>query len=488
MHQPRRKQPNLLTLGLLAGSLASPWIACAQAQPDDTRRIERQLRTAEGNEDYRLRTDTKLSLQERTQLDVGGSLSFTGLWVNDSSDNSTRLLQPEVVLYARASIDGAHQFFARARFVYRTFSDRDSFDGRGDRWIEPFPDRYWYEFDARKALAAYQGERVDWNLNLRIGRQFVNWGSGIALSETLYAVTPTIEFDRRWRLEGLAGITPDHTTDFDTSRWDYDERTRRAFFGGRVVYTFEGGSELYAYGLSMVDYYNENRLRPPLTPLGRTEFKYDSWYVGIGASGSIGINWTYDLEGIYQNGKSWSDPLRGAQRREDISAAAGKANLAYLFRDEGLSRVEAEVLFATGDSDRNSASSTSGGNLRGTSDHQFNALGYANTGLAFAPSLSNLVTLRLGGSTFPFRTSETFEGLQVGIDGLIFTKFNRQGPIDGLSTDRRFLGGEIDVFANWRLTSDLSMTARYGIFLPSAGTAGGKNARHFVLVGVTLGF
>lgn len=468
-------------LGLASGALAQP------PAPDDQRRLERSIRTAEGTEDYRLRVDTSLSLQERTQLDVGGYLSFTNLWTNESAINSTRLTQPEVTLFARASVDSAHSFFGRARFVHRSFSMGDSFDGRGDRWVQPFFDRYWYEFDLRKAMSVYQGVDSDFNFNVRAGRQFVDWGSGIALSETLYAVKPTIEFTRQFRLEMLAGLTPDHTVDFDASRFTFDEKTRRGFFGGKLGFTTEEGTEIYGFVLRMEDYYNDNRARPPLV-LNNVNFKYNSTYYGAGVNGSIGTDWIYSAEGIWQVGQSWSDPLFGPQSRETVNAAAGKLSLAYLFRDEGQTKAELEMLFATGDSDRGTASSTVGGNLPGTGDHQFLALGYANTGLAFAPSLSNIVSIRGGISTYPFRSISAMEALQMGIDGLVLFKYNRNGPIDDLSTTRHFLGGEVDVYANWRVTSDFSITARYGIFLPSAGIAGAKNARHFVLVGITLGF
>ncbi len=476
--------PLALATGLSIG--LAPSTAHAQGNAD-TRRIDRILRTGTETNDFRLRVDTSLSLAERSQIDVGGYLAFTGLFRNDAT-NSTRLWQPEAVIYGRANIDGAHQFFARGRFLYRTFSNGDSFDGRGDRWSEPFADRYWYEFDTRKAMSAYGGENPDFNFNVRVGRQFVEWGSGITLSETLYAVTPTLEFTRQLRLEGLAGITPDHTPDFDGSRWSFDEKTRRAYFGGRLAFTFPQGQEIYAFVLHMVDNYNDNRARPPLTPIGFVNFKYDSTYFGIGSSGSIGTDWLYAAEGIFQSGESYSDPLRGSQRVEDISAGAARLMVGYIVRDDNQSRIEGELLYATGDSDRNNATSTISGNLAGSTDTQFNALGYANTGLAFAPALSNLLSVRMGISTFPLKSDPTFDGLQIGIDAFVFAKPERRGPIDDLSGQSTFLGNEFDVYANWRITSDLSLTARYGIFLPSAGISGGRNARHFVLFGVTLAF
>src|SRR5262249_26297542 len=152
---------------------------------------------------------------------------------------------------------------ARARFRYQDFSPGDSFDGRGDRWVEPFIDRYWYEFDLARQVAAYEGRALDWDLNVRVGRQFVDWGAGLALSDQLYAMRPTIAWGPHWSIEGLAGITPgdESIIDFDISRADFDTKTKRGFFGGLLRYTFDGGQEVYAYGLRMEDYNNDHQAR-----------------------------------------------------------------------------------------------------------------------------------------------------------------------------------------------------------------------------------
>jgi hypothetical protein len=478
-----------LRAGAIALAAGSVLIASPAMAQQDTRRIERQLRTSEAG-DFRVRVDTSLTLAERTQFDYGGFVSLTGIWLNDSNENSRRLIQPEVALYARASLDGVHTVFVRSRFPYRSFSAGDSFDGRGDRWIEPFLDRYVYTFDLRRALEAYQGMSTDFNLNLSVGRQFVDWGAGLALSETLYAVRPVIELSRQFKIDTLVGLTPEHTADFDASRFNSDEKTRRSYIGVKPTYTFRNGTEVYAFALIMRDHYADTRGRPPIPSTLVVDFRTNAEYWGLGGSGSLGPDLLWQLEGIFQTGSSNSDPFRdplGQQSKQDIYAGAARGQLTWLVRDAARSRVQGEVLMFTGDGDRNVTTDTIGGNRRFTNDEAFNSLGLANTGLAFAPALSNLISTRLGASTFPLAGNDVFDQLQLGADLLLFNKYTSRGAIDQPSRDASFLGTELDLYANWRITGDLAVQARYGVFFPGAGLQN-RDTRHFLLLGVTLSF
>lgn len=472
----------------LAVATAGLAIDCrsAWAQQDATRRIERAVR--EATEDYRLRVDPTLSLEERTQFEVGGFTSLTGVWLDDSADNSRRLIQWDTNLFARASLDGVHNGFIRVRFPFREFSPGDSFDGRGDDWVDPFLDRYIYEFDLRRAIEVNDGRTSEHNFNLRVGRQFVDWGAGLALSETLLSVRPTFTFYDRFRIEGLVGVTPNTTVDFDASRSEFDRRTRRGYFGIRFVFTTEKSAEYYAFGLRMQDYNTDSNLRTPAGPVATANFKYSSTYFGLGSTGSLTSDITYLGELVWQAGKSQSDPLVAAQSEEDISAFAGRAQTSYLFRDERQTRLQLEGLFATGDSDRLSSTDTVNGNFPGTKDTAFNSLGFANLGLAFSPSFSNIYAIRAGGSTFPLRNDEWFHDLQIGLDFLVFGKMDKFGGIDETTGVDGFLGSEIDLSANYRITSDLAVNARYGVFFPGDAITGPKAARHFILLGVTLSF
>jgi hypothetical protein len=476
---------------VLAGLAPLVLVGSAFAQADE-RRAERAIRQADPTitGDERLQVDTDLALIERSIIDVGGFVALTAVWLDDSSDNNRRLIQPEATIYGRGIFDGgAHTVFARARARYRAFSEGDSFDGRGDRWTETVFDRWWYEFDLARLVAAHEGRSLDWNVNLRAGRQFVDWGAGLALSEQLYAARATVTLGPV-DVQGLIGITPgdDETiTDFDASRDDFNEDTERAFFGGMITYTFPSTHEIYGYVLHMGDDNSGDRPRAPIVP-EPVQFEYDATYLGIGSTGSIGPQLRYVGEFVYQFGDSQSDPLRGPQEEEDISAWAARAQLTYLLRDAWLTRFEFEALFASGDDDRLVTTDTVGGNLAGTDDNAFNSLGFVNTGLAFAPALSNLMLFRAGVATFPLREFEGFDRFQIGVDAIVHNKLDSDAPIEEPTTDDTYLGFETDLFLNWRITSDLSFTARYGVFFPGDAIATQTDARHFVFLGATLQF
>jgi len=483
---PRR---SIAAFALATVALALP-ATTASAQGIDERRLDRIIRSADPS--IRQPLDYTLSLTERSFFDAGGFLNFTYLNLNDSNDNSRRLFQPEASLYARAVIDGAHGAFIRTRFRYRDFSPGDSFDRRGDGWQEPYLERYWYEYDAARSIAARDGQLPDWNFNIRVGRQFVDWGAGLALSEQIIGVLPTLSLGPRWKIEGIAGLTPPDrgVIDFDASRSEYNRKTKRGFFGGKLAYTTPSNHEFYAFGLHMQDF---NKDTNPRLPIGvPVDFTYNATYVGLGTQGTINARWAYLAEVVYQFGESMSDPLRspsgaGEQRTEDISAAAARAQLNYFFRDEANTTVELETLFATGDDDRITATDTVGGNRVGTTDTAFNSLGFANTGLAFAPSLTNLAAVRLGARSSPFPEGNAFDRLRLGTDAFLFFKLDSNAPIAEPTSDDAYLGFEIDVFAAWRLTSDLSIGARYGLFIPGNAIEN-DDLRHFVLFNVTLAF
>lgn len=476
---------------VVAATLAA-WVPCACFGQDIERRVESRLRRQD--ETGTIQRDPTLSLSERTTLELGGFQSLTYLTLKDNEGNNRGLLQNDTTLFARASIDGVHSMFGRVRFRHQDFTEGDSFDGRGDRWREPYLDRYWYELSARDVLSRFRASGgaddgalpTTLDLNLRAGRQFVDWGAGLALSEVLLSVRPTAVIAGKLSIEGLAGITPpdESVIDFDTSRRQYNQRTKRGYFGVLARGQTNWG-EVYSGILWSVDYNTDNE---PRLPIGTTDFDYNAVYLNLGVNGSVGNNFLYETELIYEGGTSMSDPLRTLQTRESIQAFAARGEATYLLRDAGLSRAQAEVLVASGDRDRLVPTDTVGGNLGGTTDHAFNSLGFANTGLAFGSSLNNLMSLRLGASTFPFRDRRDLAQLQIGADVFVFGKFDEAAPIEEPTFARTFLGVETDVYMNYRVTSDLGLSVRYGAFVPGSAIGGERDTRHFLLFSVTLSF
>jgi len=182
------------------------------------------------------------------------------------------------------------------------------------------------------------------------------------------------------------------------------------------------------------------------------------------------------------------NPTQIAQTLDSIEAYAMDFQLDYLLGDNRQTRFSFETILASGDSDRLQTSNTIGGNLPGSKDRAFNAFGLLNTGLAFGPSVSNLWSMRVGASTFPFPDIAAFRRLQLGTDFFVFQKLNANAPIDEATSDSPFLGVEPDVYLNWQITSDVALSVRYGAFFPGDSIENDGKIRQFLYTGVTIAF
>ncbi|MGB7158536.1 MAG: alginate export family protein [Tepidisphaeraceae bacterium] len=439
-----------------------------------------------------------IPVDQRSFFDYGAYFTAGYLSLDDNNDDNHGLRQYEIFPWFRLNVDGAHELFFRGRAGWRDFNDGDSFDGRGDERIDPDLDAGYYRFDLARSRAAYQGETIDYNLVFKGGLDLANWANGLVLSQNLYGVTLDLTNVKEVDLELLAGITQTRSVDFDTSRPNFDTHTNRGFYGAMLSKQI-GTHRPFLYGLIQQDYNDADPLvQGPIT----TEFEYDSFYIGAGASGSLGDRWVYGAELVYQGGRALSNSFEGdslfispiPQTEEDINAWALNARLDYLLADVRRSRISGEVIVASGDDDRVlSTSDTFGGNTPGTDDTAFNGFGLLNTGLAFAPQVSNLTCLRLGASTFPFADGGgVLSRVQVGTDWFVYFRTDSDAPIDEPLLDgsdgEAYLGWEPDVFLNWQITSDVTFNVRYGIFFPSDNAFESDKPRQFVYTGVTYAF
>jgi hypothetical protein len=176
------------------------------------------------------------------------------------------------------------------------------------------------------------------------------------------------------------------------------------------------------------------------------------------------------------------------QKTDQITASAADARLDYVFADPQQSRASGEVIMASGDHDRESTNNTFGGAPPGTRDLAYNGFGLLNTGLAFAPDVSNVLIGRIGGSMQPFNSYALFRKLEVGSDIFLFDKFLERAPIDEPTTGGRYLGWEPDVFMNWQITSDVTLAMRYGAFIPGHIIESSNKVRQLFFTGVTVAF
>lgn len=448
-------------------------------------RFERQL------DQIRMQTREQANLDvpvdQRLLIDYGGSLTLSYAAIDDSSFQTYQFNQYQLQGFARLNLDGAHNFFLRVSSTYRDFHPgSESFDTHGDDWEEFKLDRAVYRFDLGRFISSQGKQAPTTNLILEGGRQYIHWFNGLVFSGELDGVQVTVDHDKL-KLIGLAGSSTRRTVDIDSARPNYDTDTHRDYFAGALTYRLNEHHTPFIYGLVQQDH-NDTGTYNDLTYT--TAFDYESWYIGVGSKGSLSDQLLYNLEFVYEGGSGLSSAVNtlGTQTYEDISAWALAMNMAYQFKSDNYTRVDGEIILASGDGDRQTGSSAYYGNASGSNDTAFNAFGSMDTGLAFAPEVTNLMMLRMGVSTFPLINSQTFKRLQVGSNVYLYGKLNKNAPIEETTDDHTFLGVETDFFANWRITNDLSMALRYGVFFGGDALTNNSHPRNFFFTSFTLAF
>jgi hypothetical protein len=480
--------------GLVLSAAGS--VGAQQQVSSSAEKFERNMQQI--RQDTLIQANTAIPVDQRVTLDYGGYVSFGYLSLDDNNNDNHGLRQSELVAFARANFDGAHEFFIRYRTGYRDFNQGDSFTGRGSEPIDGQLDAAYYKFDLARYQEAYKGKSLPNNNDLvvKVGEDLVYWGNGLTLSEVIEGgmVDATLG---NLTMSFIAGVTPTRTVDFDSSRPGFDYNTKRGFYGGMASLKV-GQQKPFVYGLIQRDYNTKDTSEADGFT---TKFDYNSWYIGLGSSGPLSDRLLYGLEAVYEGGRSISNsfttiidgqgvpPTPIPQTHDTIEAWAADFRLDYLLADLHKSRLGAEVILASGDNDRTNTTTTFAGNKPGTKDNAFNGFGLLNTGLAFAPTVSNMLAFRMGGSTFPFDFNPSVRRMQFGTDIFLFNKLDRQAAIDEPSSDdARFLGWEPDVYMNWQITSDVTLAARYGIFFPDPSALTSDKARQFVFVNVTYSF
>lgn len=441
----------------------------AWGQSDGRRIYEEQLRTD---------LDRQQAAARVMGLDAGGWFTMSFFNYEDGSRKERTLRQYEMRLWASLSLDGVHTFYIRGKTDYEDWNRGANPAGHGDEYNDPTLERAWYRFDYNRLVRNRTGQNPDVGFVTQVGRDFYTIGSGLVLALPLDAVHTTVT-TRDWDFTGLIGRTVEDTPNIDGSASVRNDM-RRCFYGVQATYKGFSHHRPYAYYLWQFDHTPE-RPRDPFQ-----NYTYDSRYVGIGSQGVIfDRNLKYLVELAGEQGSSQA--FNGGT--ENIRAMILDSQLEYVFDMDRHPKIMAEYLWASGDGDRGNSTNTINGNAPGTRDSAFNGFGFRDTGLAFAPRMSNLHMLSAGSSFFPFEQHALFRKMEVGAKAYLFAKDAPHGGISDSSADTnsRFLGSEADVFLNWRITSDLSYTIRYGAFRPSDAFTE-RDLRHFLYTGFMFSF
>ncbi|MCD4825331.1 MAG: alginate export family protein [Phycisphaerae bacterium] len=436
--------------------------------------------------DEELRVQLDKERLRASGFDAGGWFSFAYMRYDDSVARRRRdLRRYELRGWANLSLQGgAHQFYVRGLLNYDDWDSGDNpINGRGDDFNEDI-ERAWYKFDFGKLMQYQTGKPPRSSFSVKVGRDFTTIGTAFVLSMPL----DQIQFRANvhdWHFMALLGKTIKDSNNIDGSEL-VSHKQDRCFYGFELAYRGFSRHRPFAYFLTNIDHTRPS-MRDPLMQ----RYDYSSRYLGIGSTGTLFTSGlSYSVEAVGEWGQTYSEgPLPGQDR---ICAMALDAQLAYQFRVQTKPRIMAEYIFATGDSDRRtSTNSTVGGNRWSTKDRAFNAFGFRDTGISLAPLISNIHIYSAGASFFPLEKIRLCKKMEVGSKVFFYQKDKAAGPISDpmAAGDAAWLGCEWDVYCNWRLTSDLALTARYGVFMPgSAYDTRDKTCRQFLYTGLVFNF
>ena len=424
--------------------------------------------------------EKEAAITDKVAIDYGGWFSFNLFLYDDGVNSSRTFRRNDLRLWTRATFDqGAHEIYARMRMSFLDFNTGDSYTGKDNDWEGPNLERGFYKFDLRRAVMAYKDTYLPYNFKFKIGRDLVEFGTGYALSLPMDHILATIELDDV-EITGLAGKSIGSMHDPDLSR--PIARMHRTFFGSEIRYTGFERHRPFAYVLWNVDHNHEYTWDP------LQQYDYDSFYVGLGSEGEIVPNLRYSTEWVYESGHSYGD--RRFLRKDVIRAWAFDAQLEYLFDVPTEPRVSIEYMFAGGDPDRlYSPTNSVGGNQGDFEDNSFVGFGYRDTGLSFAPRLSNIHIWRAGGAFYPIEDAPLIRRLELGTDWFLYYKNRSDAAVSDATADVQsgYLGWEMDWYANWQIASDLSVTCRYGVFFPGDAFSD-QTTRTFFLTGIVWSF
>lgn len=430
------------------------------------------------DEQLRVLMDQQSPSQRQWSVDGGGWLSLGMLDYDDEPAATQRtLLQSQLRGWSQVSIRDTHVFYVRGLLEYDDWQRNNSPPGPGDDSFERL-ERAWYGLNVGRLFGWDPSGPV--NLGLKAGRDFQTIGNSLVLSLPLDMLSVQAAVDQ-WQVKTFAGTTLYRSLNMDPSPLVADHQDR-VLWGAELVYEGSSDHRPFVYCLWNWDHTD------PSAPSPGQSCQYDSRYLGVGSRGIlISDQVRYAVELVVERGRTYSSGA--VSGRDRIEAFAFDASLEYLVHHPTSPRLTVEYMFGSGDPDRTtSAVATVGGNTIHTPDYAFNALGWRDTGMASAMAISNLHILACGASLSPW---DRFKGLEIGGKVFVYAKDWRDGAIgDTLATrSERWVGCEWDLFCNWRLTSDLAWTIRYGMFHPGdAYDAGDDSSRDFLYTGLVLSF
>ncbi|OHD23883.1 MAG: hypothetical protein A2Y34_06555 [Spirochaetes bacterium GWC1_27_15] len=213
--------------------------------------------------------------------------------------------------------------------------------------------------------------------------------------------------------------------------------------------------------------------------------KYNSFYINFNANGKIIKNLYYNFDFVYETGlnATYKDSSNKIIIENSlINAFLVKTGVTYFFDHKIDPTLTFNFSFASGDDDVEIVNDAIIN--KSDMDNNFKSITSQFTSYAVSPSpaFSNLIILELKNSIKPmvYLKNEIFSRFEVDSSFLVFLRPNIKGSVfysqkpeylkigsKYESTDKVFVGCEIDVNLLWRIFSDLSLALKTGIFIPN---------------------
>jgi len=232
-HNDMRSKLTILMLAVAATVCVPTLTAFGQNQSLSGDTFLKQQRQMEEN--IRQELDKSLPDTQRVDFDYGGWLSEYFYLFDDGEHSSRTLRQTDLRLWSSFNLDqGIHSGYVRMKATYDDWNHGD-LDGDEDDMAGPNLERGWYELNLTKLLAKYSDVTLPVDFSTRIGRDYLMWGTGYALSMPLDAV----QFQGnvgKLAIDGLLGRTIHSWDNVDQSRPNAD-LSWRYFYGVQTRFT-----------------------------------------------------------------------------------------------------------------------------------------------------------------------------------------------------------------------------------------------------------
>ena len=461
---------------VLAGSALGLAAAAQAAQPRPEAVFQRDLFL---ERDIRDRLQRAVPAEQKALVEWGAFYMPSYTFYDDIDGGQAHVTTQDLRLWTQMQFDGVHRVFARMKMNYIDYAAGDAHGFRQHDLKGPNLEIGYYELNLSAAAEKYWGQKWPVRVIGRGGRQYIEVGRGIALGAILDAGLFEIE-TKDFSFKGFAGRSIESEDNIDRSVPGFS-RSRRTVYGGELRYLGLDRHQPYTFFVIQRDWSEEK----PNDPV--QDYRYDSQYYGVGSRGSLATDLRYELESLWEFGRSVADGQQDDD--EAIRAYAFNAEVDF-YVPRPLKPVLAwEYGYASGDGDRQQATTALLGNTAGTHDDAFQGFGYINSGLALGARFTNLQFLRLGVRLTPYEKKTAAGRIDVGADYYFLFKSDHDGPISDIrATDTSSdVGQEIDLYIEWRILSDLSWTLRYGRFYPGQAYPD-REPRDFLFTGLNFSF